>query len=109
MTAPLYRQTGKVQHISANGSYMLNRRRCIECDTYRDLMHFAADSRVCDACAVAIAGGAELPQEAERPFLVLIVTIQFLSKFPPFISTIFHTKKRRNFQPAAESLLLRWK
>lgn len=59
MTAPLYRQTCKVQHISANGSYMLNRRRCIECDTYHDLMHFAADSRVCDACAVAAAGGRE--------------------------------------------------
>lgn len=59
MTAPLYQQTGKVRHISANGSYMLNRRRCIECDTYHDLMHFAADSRVCDACAVATAGGRE--------------------------------------------------
>ena len=40
MTAPLYH------------------RRCIQCDTYHDLMHFAADSRVCDACAVAAAGGA---------------------------------------------------
>ena len=59
MTAPLYQQTGKVRHISANGSYMLNRRRCIECDTYRDLMHFAADSRVCYACAAGGRGASE--------------------------------------------------
>lgn len=57
MSTPLYRQVGKVKDMTASGSYIFNRRRCIRCNTWRNLCHFAQDSRVCDVCAVEAAGG----------------------------------------------------
>lgn len=65
MTAPLYQQTGKLKDMTARGSHVFNRRRCIQCDSYHDLMHFAADSLVCDACAVAAAKGREASAGSE--------------------------------------------